>query len=115
MLDQDSRGWTLRVVPSRGWECDGAGAVTSSVLMMSLEIKSRMLRGVEGLDSFVCRNFIQGGSSVATAPCWNSREFSVYKAVKVQKDFNDVANCNAQDLSRGSKIQQLYYYQLLCR
>lgn len=63
----------------------GGVAVTSSVLMMSLEMKSRMFRGVEGLASFVCRNFIQGGSSVATTPCLISRgEFSVYEAVKVQ-------------------------------
>lgn len=43
---------------------------TSSVLMISFEMKSRMLRCVAGFASFVCRNFIHGGSSPGVFPCF---------------------------------------------
>lgn len=37
--------------------------------MISFEMKSRMFRGVDGFASFVCRNFIHGGSSLGSFPC----------------------------------------------
>lgn len=43
---------------------------TSSVLMMSFEMKSLIFRGVAGFDSLPCRNFIHGGSSLGTFPCF---------------------------------------------
>lgn len=41
---------------------------TSSVLMISFEIKSRMLRCVAGFANFVHRYFIHGGSSPGVFP-----------------------------------------------
>lgn len=37
--------------------------------MISFEMKSRMFSGVDGFASFVCRNFIHGGSSLGSFPC----------------------------------------------
>lgn len=47
---------------------------TSSVLMISFEMKSLMFRGVAGFASFPCRNFIHGGSSQGRLPCYIHRQ-----------------------------------------
>lgn len=47
-----------------GW----MGGLTSSVLIISFAMKSRIFSGVAGFANFPCRNFIQGGSSLGTLP-----------------------------------------------